>query len=337
MKTTRLLFYFLFASALMLTSCNEDQDDPTTCSDGIQNGTETGVDCGGATCPSCPITPTCSDGIQNGTETGVDCGGVACPACPITPTCSDGIQNGTETGIDCGGATCPACPITPTCSDGIQNGTETGIDCGGVTCPVCNDCPATVTDINGNVYNVVSIGTQCWMKENLKTSKYNDGTSIPTGLNGDTWQTTTSGAYAIYENNAANNTTYGKLYNWYAVNTGKLCPAGWHIPTDAEWTILTDFLGGETLAGGKMKSTSPLWELPNTGATNESGFSGLPGGLRSLNFGNYYDIGDYGNWWSSTEDDVTNAWNRDTYYDSSIAGRDDSYKWNGFSCRCIKD
>jgi uncharacterized protein (TIGR02145 family) len=311
MKTTRLLFYFLFASALMLTNCGEDQDDPTTCSDGIQNGTETGVDCGGATCP----------------------------ACPITPTCSDGIQNGTEAGVDCGGVTCPACPIIPTCSDGIQNGTETGIDCGGVTCPACNDCPATVTDINGNVYNVVSIGTQCWMKENLKTSKYNDGTSIPTGLNGDTWQTTTNGAYAIYDNNAANNTTYGKLYNWYAVNTGKLCPEGWHIPSDAEWTILTDFLGGEAVAGGKMKSTTG-WQAPNTGATNSSGFTGLPGGFRWID-GSYDGIVYDGGWWSSTETD-TFAWDDDAWYRGMSNDLRGTYRNNGsmqegFSCRCLKD
>ena len=97
---------------------------------------------------------------------------------------------------------------------------------------------STVKDIDGNIYNTVSIGTQCWTKENLKTTKYKDGTAIPTGLNDAEWANTTTGAYAIYDNNAANNTTYGKLYNWYAVNTGNLAPAGWHVPTDAEWTTL---------------------------------------------------------------------------------------------------
>jgi hypothetical protein len=107
-----------------------------TCTDGIRNGTETGVDCGGS-CAPCPTTPTCSDGIRNGTETGVDCGG-SCAPCPTTPTCSDGIRNGTETGVDCGGS-CAPCPTTPTCSDGIQNGNETGIDCGGSNCPACEE------------------------------------------------------------------------------------------------------------------------------------------------------------------------------------------------------
>ncbi|MEM9259033.1 MAG: hypothetical protein AAGA62_05265, partial [Bacteroidota bacterium] len=147
-----------------LSSCSP------TCSDGIQNGAETGVDCGGPDCPACP---TCSDGIQNGSETGVDCGGPACPACP---TCNDGIQNGSETDVDCGGPDCPACP---TCSDGIQNGAETGVDCGGPdcpTCPTCNDgnqngsetdvdcggpdCPACPT-CNDGIQNGSETGVDC--------------------------------------------------------------------------------------------------------------------------------------------------------------------------------
>jgi uncharacterized protein (TIGR02145 family) len=195
-----------------------------------------------------------------------------------------------------------------------------------------------VTDIEGNIYKTIVIGSQTWMAENLKTSKYNDGTSITTGLGGTAWQSNTSGAYAIYDNNAVNNTTYGKLYNWNAVNTGKLCPEGWHIPSDAEWTVLTSFLGGEDLAGGKMKSTSLLWPLPNDGATNESGFSGLPGGNRYFN-GSYTSIGFYGRWWSSTEYefDADLAWYRFLYYDYEDAGRSYFYKDYGLSCRCIKD
>jgi uncharacterized protein (TIGR02145 family) len=135
----------------------------------------------------------------------------------------------------------------------------------------------TVTDIDGNVYNTVTIGTQCWMAENLKTTRYNDGTAILTGLSNADWQITTSGAYAIYNNDPANNTTYGKLYNIYAVKTNKLAPAGWHVPTYTEWTTLTTYLGGEAVAGGKMKATT-LWSSPNTGATNSSGFTGLPAG-----------------------------------------------------------
>jgi hypothetical protein len=122
--------------------CLGDTGTPPTCDDGIQNGQETGIDCGGPDCPPCPVEPTCDDGIQNGQETGIDCGGPDCPPCPVEPTCDDGIQNGQETGVDCGGPDCPPCP---TCFDGIQNGQETGVDCGGPDCPPCEDlCPFAV-------------------------------------------------------------------------------------------------------------------------------------------------------------------------------------------------
>ena len=172
------------------------------------------------------------------------------------------------------------------------------------------------TDADGNTYTTVTIGSQVWMKENLKTSKYRNGNAITTNLTDIGWQNTTSGAYAIYNNDAANNTTYGKLYNWYAVADPRgLCPAGWHAPSDAEWTTLENFLGGANGAGGKMKSTGTiltgtgLWQDPNTDATNSSGFTGLPGGYR-LDFGAYTDFGYYGYWWSSTEASSTNAWYR---------------------------
>ncbi len=193
----------------------------------------------------------------------------------------------------------------------------------------------TVTDIDGNVYNTVTIGTQCWMAENLKTTRYNDGSAIPTGLSDAAWQNTTSGAYAIYNNDPSNNTTYGKLYNWYAVNTGKLAPAGWHVPTDAEWTTLTTYLGGTSVAGAAMKTTN-LWLSPNTGATNSSGFTGLPAGNRYFN-GSFYNFGGDGYFWSSMETTTTNAWGCILYYNSSNAYRNYRDKREGFSVRCIKD
>jgi uncharacterized protein (TIGR02145 family) len=280
MKTIKFLLFFLFATTIFFSSC-EDDGVESTCTDGIQNGTETGIDCGGATCDACSLGPTCTDGIQNGTESGVDCGGDACPACVVT-------------------------------------------------------CPATVTDIDGNIYNVVQIGNQCWMQENLKTSKYNDGTAITTGLSNEDWSNATSGAYSIYDDNADNNTTYGKLYNWFAVNSGKLCPEGWHIPSDVNWVELTDFLGGEAMAGGKMKSTSN-WELPNTGANNSSGFTGLAGGNRYFLDGTYSSIGTSGQFWSATEYDATGGRILYLYHDLSIVGRGSRVKQNGSSCRCVKD
>ena len=129
----------------------------SNCSDGIQNGTETGIDCGGNDCPACVVTPTCIDGVQNGIETGIDCGG-SCSPCATTPTCTDGIQNGTETGVDCGGS-CQPCGTAPTCSDGIMNGNETGIDCGGPDCPACVTCTDGIQ--NGNETGIDCGGSDC--------------------------------------------------------------------------------------------------------------------------------------------------------------------------------
>ena len=195
----------------------------------------------------------------------------------------------------------------------------------------------TVTDIDGNVYNTVTIGTQVWMKENLKVSKYRNGDPIPTNLTDAAWGAATTGAYSIYNNDAANNTTYGKLYNWYAVvDSRNLCPVGWHVPSDAEWTTLENYLGGSAIAGGKLKSTSSLWSEPNTGATNESGFSGLPGGLRYTD-GPYEYFGNLGYWWSSTESSTTNAWNRALDYGFGFANRNFNNKQFGLSVRCLRD
>jgi uncharacterized protein (TIGR02145 family) len=192
-------------------------------------------------------------------------------------------------------------------------------------------------DVDGNVYTTVTIGTQVWMKENLKVSKYRNGDPIPTNLTDAAWGATTTGAYSIYNNDAANNTTYGKLYNWYAVaDSRNLCPVGWHVPTDSEWTTLENYLGGTSVAGGKLKSTSTLWNAPNTSATNESGFSGLPGGTRDR-FGTYYFIGSNGAWWSSTEYSATYAWGRNLNYGNGNSGRDYYDGQGGFSVRCLRD
>jgi uncharacterized protein (TIGR02145 family) len=203
-----------------------------------------------------------------------------------------------------------------------------------------------VTDIDGTVYTSIVINGQEWMQQNLVVTKYRSGDPIPTGLNNTTWQNTTAGAYAIYNNDAANNTTYGKLYNWYAVNDSRgLCPTGWHVPSDAEWTTLINYLDPNqnpsaigtqsSVAGGKMKSTTG-WISPNTGATNESGFTGLPGGVRSSN-GTYDTIGYLGLWWSSTEDDSGDAWLRVLYYSVSNVDRNDYSMQDGFSVRCVRD
>jgi uncharacterized protein (TIGR02145 family) len=195
----------------------------------------------------------------------------------------------------------------------------------------------TVTDIDGNIYHTVTIGTRVWMVENLKTTKYNDGTSIPLVTDGAAWSNLTNPGYCWYNNDAANKNTYGALYNWFTVNTGILAPTGWHIPSDAEWTTLTTYLGGESAAGSKLKETGTThWQSPNTGATNETGFTALPGGTRGI-IGAFGAIGSFGHWWGSTEGNTSNAWERSMKYSDSGVGRYGVDKSNGFSVRCTRD
>ncbi len=196
----------------------------------------------------------------------------------------------------------------------------------------------TVTDIDGNAYQTVIIGSQTWMVENLKTTRYNDGSSMSNITNSVTWNGLTSGAYCWYNNaEPSYKNTYGALYNWYAVNTGKLAPTGWHIPTDSEWTTLTNYLGGERIAGGKLKEGgSSHWVFPNTGGTNESQFRALPGGYRHSN-GAFNNISSYGSWWSSSEYDTDNALTRDISFSCSDIFKLDSGKAFGLYIRCVRD
>jgi len=200
----------------------------------------------------------------------------------------------------------------------------------------------------------VVIGTQQWMEKNLDVMTYRDGTVIPEVTGVAAWAALTTGAWCWYSNSAANGAIYGKLYNWYAVMgittaesatptsseiaaRKKLAPQGWHIPTDAEWTTLSTLLGGETVAGGKMKTTgTTIWTSPNTSATNESGFAGLPGGYRYAN-GTFLNVGDYGYWWSATQDNSTGAWIRGLYSNNFNLGRGSASKSYGFSIRCLRD
>jgi uncharacterized protein (TIGR02145 family) len=194
-----------------------------------------------------------------------------------------------------------------------------------------------VTDIDGNVYDAVTIGTQTWMIQDLKTSKYRNGDSISAGLSDDDWESATSGACAIYNNDDANNNTYGKLYNWYAVTDSRhLCPDGWHVPADAEWTTLISYLGGESVAGGKLKEAGTThWNNPNS-ATNESGFAALPAGQRSW-YGPYHDLGTYGYWWSTSEGFADGSWGRSMVNSENKVVRYNYTKLVGFSVRCVKD
>lgn len=194
----------------------------------------------------------------------------------------------------------------------------------------------TVTDIEGNIYPVVKIGTQTWMAENLRTTKYNDGSQIPNVQDNTAWNTQATPGYCWYGNDPGNKSAYGALYNWYAVNTGKLCPTGWHVPTDEEWTTLTTHLGGESVAGGKMKETGTThWNSPNSGATNESGFSARGSGVRLI-AGEFNDFKNLSLWWTSTLGGV-GAWFRYANNQNATLTSQGYNKKNGLSVRCIKD
>lgn len=196
----------------------------------------------------------------------------------------------------------------------------------------------TVMDADGNVYPTVRIGTQEWIAENLKTTKYNDGTSIPVVSDAAAWANLSTPGYCWNNNDSITyKDTYGALYNWYSINTGRLCPSGWHIPTDAEWTILTTYLGGQDMAGGKLKEAGTShWLSPNTGATNESGFTALPGCGRVAN-GVFCPIGGYGGWWTSSEQSATTAYGRDVNYGNRNVSKYYDSKLAGFSIRCVKN
>jgi len=198
----------------------------------------------------------------------------------------------------------------------------------------------TVKDIDGNVYKTITIGTQVWMAENLKTNKYLDGDLIETttpvtlDIENDTipkYQWANGGN----ENNVA---TYGRLYTWYTVSDNRnICPTGWHVPSDAEWTTLTTYLGGEKVAGGKLKEAGTThWTTPNTGATNESGFTALPSGYRDYN-GSFALVTKDGYWWSSTESSIYLAYYRSMYNNTNFVSRNDTDKQSGYSVRCLRD
>ncbi len=230
------------------------------------------------------------------------------------------------------------------------------------SCTKEEDNKTVLADIDGNIYKTVTIGTQIWMAENLKTTSYNDGKPIQNVVENTAWGSLSTGAYCDYGNTPANTTTYGRLYNWYAVdnnaatkvasNGGKnVCPTGWHIPTNDDWHQLVLFLdqtavmteisttlfSESLIAGGKLKEAGTThWVSSNTGATNEMGFTALPGGYRYMN-GTFALIGGYGCWWSSMEYSAGNAWNRFIDYNTSTVYKSSDNKQDGLSVRCLKD
>jgi uncharacterized protein (TIGR02145 family) len=210
-----------------------------------------------------------------------------------------------------------------------------------ITIHSCNkEVDNTIRDADGNLYTSVTISTQVWLVENLKTTRYSNGdligTTTPSTL--DITAEASPKYQWAYDGNESNVATYGRLYTWYAVTDSRnICPTGWHVPSDAEWTTLTTYLGGESVAGGKLKEKGTIhWQSPNTGATNESGFTSLPSGGR-YDGGTYFLVGDSGYWWSSTEYLTTDAYSRYMSSNGSYVYGGISFKDYGWSVRCLRD
>jgi uncharacterized protein (TIGR02145 family) len=196
----------------------------------------------------------------------------------------------------------------------------------------------SIKDYDGNVYTSVKIGTQTWMVENLLTTHYKNGSEIPAVTTFTAWGNLSTPGYCWYnDDETANKTNYGALYNWFAVSTGNLCPAGWHVPSSEEWNLLSTYLGGDNASGGKLKEAGTRhWSSPNTGATNESGFTALPGGQRD-DAGAFYFTGTVGFWWSNTAAYADRAFSRELDNDYTTFFPFNDIKKFGFSVRCIKD
>ncbi|MCX6226266.1 MAG: fibrobacter succinogenes major paralogous domain-containing protein [Bacteroidia bacterium] len=197
----------------------------------------------------------------------------------------------------------------------------------------------TVTDIDGNVYKTITIGTQTWMAENLKVSHYRNSDSIPNINVTAQWGNLSTGAYCVYDNKSDNNTIYGKLYNWYAVHDSRnIAPTGWHVASKAEWAILVNYIGADSVAGGKLKETGTIhWQGINAGITNETGFTALPGGFRKSTDGTFGLNGIQGIWWTSTEYSLSGSWDWCMAVNHAvvIVGWDDNK--SGLSVRCVRD
>jgi len=324
-RRMRWCIVLLMAVALLLPqSCSDDKSTepsvkvPVLTTAAISGITSTSAECGGS------IT---SDGGAAVSARGV------CWSTHQTPTTAD---NKTTDG---GGAGSFASSVT-----GLTSGTTfyvrayaTNSAGTGYGEEVSFGTNGTVTDVDGNVYPTIKVGSQWWMAENLKVTHYRNGAEIPVVTDGDTWAGLTTGACCSPANQDSSVATYGRLYNWHAVHeSGNLAPAGWHVPTDAEWLTLIDYLGGEWVAGGKMKEAgTEHWASPNLDATDESRFSALPAGYRASQgfFGSGHD---HTMFWSATACDADNAWARALAYDYAAAIQEYDPKGSGFSIRCVR-
>ncbi len=205
--------------------------------------------------------------------------------------------------------------------------------------------PEVIRDIDGNRYRTLQVGDQVWMAENLRTKNYNDGTPIPQITDYEEWAGLNTPAYCWYNNDSIQGETYGALYNWYVVETDKLCPEGWHVPSDEEWIELVGGISNPSTAGGILKEKgNEHWRSPNEGASDDIGFSALPGGYRSYlgtfnleRASGYWWSSTEANWYSATDDGSSRVIFRSVQHDNAQLIRHISEKTNGFSIRCVKD
>jgi len=334
-------FGIIIIFTVFLISCFDDSN-PTTPSFSVPVLTTADVSAITDTSANCGGTIT-SDGGALVTTRGV------CWSTSQTPTVAD---NKTNDGTGAGSFTSEMSGLTPDTTYYVIayaiNSVGTGYG-SAVSFITLKTGMGTVTDIDGNTYQTIKIGDQWWMAENLKVTHYRNSESIPNVTDNTEWTNLSTGAYCNYDNNTSNVTTYGRLYNWYAVDDSRdIAPAGWHVPTDEEWKQLEMYLGMSqedadktawrgTDEGGKLKETgTEHWLDPNTGATNVSGFSALPGGYRS-HYGTFLLIGQGADYWSATQGSSQDAWFRSLDYSNSDIRREDISKPYGFSVRCVRD
>jgi uncharacterized protein (TIGR02145 family) len=323
------IYLFILSGVLffLLTRCTKDNDNsssvgpvPKLSTSAVSTIMGTTAVCGGN------IT---DDGGKTVTARGV------CWSTGLTPTISD---NKTTDGTGAGAYISTLTNLNPNTTYYVRayatNPNGTGY---GSTMSFKTSLP-TITDIDGNIYHSVAIGTQVWMAENLKTTRYNDGSSIPYIVDEDSWISLTTAAYCWPNNDISTGSPYGAMYNWYVVNSGKLAPTGWHVPTDADWNTLITFAGGDTVAGGKLKAAgTTYWESPNTGGIDDYGFTVLPAGYRSITNGTWVNFSYWALLWSATEDQPGSAGSsrfKNTTAASDFQPGDERY---GFSVRCIKN
>ena len=230
-----------------------------------------------------------------------------------------------------------ATPAFPGCTDDRYSEYDPTANLDDGSCSELSGCTSTdVFEFDNHNYGLVTIGEKCWFKENLRTTVYADGSAIPEVQNNAEWAALSTGAHCSYNNSATSLETYGRLYNWYAVDDSRgLCPSGWHVPSDAEWTVLTDYLGGASVAAPALKS-SPS-DTPSWNGTNASGFSALPGGLRGNSSGNFDVEGYNGYWWSASPTGSSSARYRILSSDYDFVNRNFGYRRLGFSVRCLRD